>query len=122
MLNFVAIQQEIVRDDTTVATPPHRFRTHQRQTALGSRFDQLCKGGGEFIPQRIIGIVVEALYTPAGIQVRVDASLLRATAAKGWGMEIADLQFLEARRQGVDIEDRVGARAWERAHVDQKLN
>ena len=112
MIHGMIVHQQVVGDDTAMASPPDRFRTHQRQASVAAKLDQLIKGGGEFITQRVVGVVVKTPHPPHGVGGFVDTRLLRSPPTQGRAVAIADLYIREIVRQAVDVEHGIGARSW----------
>ena len=109
MIDGVAVQQQIVSDDTAVTAPPDRFRTHQRQALASPKMDDFIEHRRKFVSQRIIGVVVKALHAPHRVDVFIDLRLLLPPSAQGWAVPVADLYLRKIVGQPIDVKDRVGA-------------
>lgn len=122
MIDGVAVQQEMVGDDAPVASPPDGFRAHQGQASVGAEGDNLIERGGECLAQGVIGIILETLHPPHGIEVGIDTGLLRPAPAQRGIMPVSDLNLCEIGRQSIDVEDRVASRPRKRSDIDQQID
>jgi len=91
MIDGIAIQQEMVGDNTAVAPPPDCLRAHQGQATIPAKALQSAECRGEFIAQGIVGIVVKALHPPERVDLLVDAWLPWPPTAQNGPVTIADL-------------------------------
>ena len=72
--------------------------------------------------QRVVGEIAKAVDLPIAIGRWGRVTRLAAQAAEFGDVDVADLRRRETVRQAIAIELRVGARARDRAHVDDEID
>lgn len=122
MVDGMLIEEKIIGDDAAVASPPDRFRTHQREALVAAKSHQFFESGGKFTTQCVVGIVVKTLHTPQRVDAFVDARLLRSPPTQGGPVAITDLHASQVFRQPVDIIGGIGSRSGKCPDVDQHAN
>jgi len=84
----------------------HRHHTGSEHINASGRsyLRQLSESRGKLVTQGIVGIIVEALHAPHGIEFFVSARLFSPSPAKSRAVLIANLYIREIVRKTVDAE------------------
>src|SRR3569623_1176405 len=114
--------EEVVGDDAPMATPPHCLGAHDGAAMCAAQGAQSRQAGGKRRRQRIVGKIAKARNLPIAIGRRRRVTLPSPEPAELGKGVVADLPGREARRQIVTVELRIGARAWDRSHVDDEVD
>jgi len=91
MIDRMTVKQQVVCDNSAMASPPDGFRAHQCETLTMSKMDEFSERGGKFITQSVIGVVVETLHAPHRVKIFIDTRLLSPPPAQGRAMPVANL-------------------------------
>src|SRR5271163_2422151 len=70
--------EEVVGNDAPVATPPKRFRAHDRAPALTTVLSESCQARSEGLRQSVVGVVSEAPHLPICVRRGAYEALLAA--------------------------------------------
>src|SRR6266566_4469789 len=108
---------QIVGDDTPVAPPPQRFRTHDGAASVAPQLAQVRETGTKRIAHGVVGIVVKTIVLPECVDIRWHVAFAAAQAAKRHNVLISDSKRHERPRQCVPTKLRIGARARHGANV-----
>src|SRR5437870_2915349 len=111
MKHGFAFVQQIVRDDTSMAAPPYRFRTHDCAALAVSQRAQRVETGPERSGHRVICIIMETVVVPKGVYGRRNAMFPSAQTAERREVIVGDVKLSKRSRQRVAIVLRVGARS-----------
>jgi hypothetical protein len=85
----LAREDQIISDDPPMASPPYRFRAHDRARGDVTQFAQSGEGAAEVIAHGVIRVIVKALILPECIDVARHI-ILSAQTAKRRDMFISD--------------------------------
>src|SRR4029079_12460440 len=66
-------RDELVSDQSAMASPGQRLGTHNRRPLPLGKFDESFKCVAKFARQRIVGVGTECLHAPARVWGRLDA-------------------------------------------------
>lgn len=92
MKHLLATNEQIVRDDPTMAPPPHRLRAHHGAALHAAEIAEPGEAGAKSAAQRIVGVVVKTLILPEGIDLRRNILCACAEASEFGDMLICDLK------------------------------
>lgn len=67
MQNLISRGEQVIGDDSPVATPPQDFGAHEDAAVPAGEFAQLCEAGGEGWRQRVVGIIAKAHDLPVAV-------------------------------------------------------
>jgi hypothetical protein len=70
MKHLLATDDEIVRDDPTMAPPPHCLRAHQGAAPHAAQIAEPGEARAKTVAHRIVGAVVKTSILPEGDDVR----------------------------------------------------
>ena len=90
---MLALAEQVIGDDPSMASPPDRLGAHDRTAVSGAQRLELGEPGGKGLGQRIIRIVAEAANPPIPVRRRLDAPRLSSEPAKRGNMFVADLPW-----------------------------
>src|SRR5262249_34254599 len=102
--------QQIIRDDTAMAAPPNRLRTHDCWTMVCCQHTQFTKPGAECRCRGIVGIVAETCIIPERVRRRPGTFPSSTQPAQQREMPISDSVSRQRSGERVAIELRVGGR------------
>src|SRR5438309_157067 len=94
----------------------------RRDGAEGSILVAVRKACAEGFGERVVGVIVEALVGPPGVDLRRDGGGRLAQAAEGFDAGVCDLVLRQRGGQAVRVELRVGARAGDGADVHHHVH
>ena len=118
--HFHAADFQVIRDQRAMATPPDRFRTHDRsRAAFLSNVEQALYSFLELLRFHVIGVPAERCVAPRTVS-RVWLGF--SFAAQLRKMFVTDFVRGQRFRQRLFIELRVALRARPRAHVEQQFD
>ena len=106
---------KVVRDDSSMASPPQSLRTHIRAARSQSRLREFAQALFKICGLRVVSVRPERLMLPRGV--RRIVALRMTPAAEPLDPSILDSRAFERRRQLCLIELRPSLRGWERSHV-----
>ena len=92
MKHLLATDDEVVRNDPTMAPPPHCLRTHHGAAPHAAQIAEPDEAGAKTAAHRIVGVVVKTLILLEGIDVRRNIFCACAEAAELGDMLICDLK------------------------------
>jgi len=107
----LATREEMVRDDATMASPPHGLGAHDRATLPAPFANQAVESRPERRRERVVGIVVEADVGPQAVHIRRQAAVLAAQATECGGVLVGDTAGRERGGERIVVELRIGSRA-----------
>jgi hypothetical protein len=119
--DLVAVGEQVVGDDPSVAAPPHRLGAHHGGGPLGAPAVQVVEGVAELLGQRVVGVVVEAAVLPPAVDL-VGHALARSSSGEALRPHQVDADRGERRAERVLVELRVPPRARQPADVDDQLD
>ncbi len=92
MKHLLATDDEIVRDDPTMAPPPHCLRAHHGAAPHAAQITEPGEAGAKTAAHRIVGVVVKTPILPESIDVMRNILCTCAEAAEFGDMLICDLK------------------------------
>ena len=120
MFDMSALCDEVVADQTAVASPVNTFRAHDGGPLRAGGLPQPCECVLEVRSHHVIGIVAKAFVAPAFVRGGGLRLLLRPSAAEPLKPAIGNTCCGARRCQVFLTEMRKGTRAWEAAHISQQ--
>ena len=93
MEHRLAIEDQIIRYDPTMAPPPYRLCAHNRAPRSVTKIAKRIQSKMKALAQGIIGIVMKALVLPKGIHDFWYVALASAPASKRRDVRISNLEF-----------------------------
>src|SRR5512141_792957 len=88
-----ACREQIVRNNSAMASPPHRLGTHDRARRAMTELAQCRKTGAEALAHGVVRVVMETLILPESVDIFGDVRLVSAQAAQGRDVPVSDLKF-----------------------------
>src|SRR6266545_5738818 len=107
MKHGFAFVQQIVRDDTSMAAPPYRFRAHDCATLGVCQSAQCIEAGPEGRGQRTIRVIMKTVIVPKGVYGRRNAMFPSAETSECRDVIVGDVKFGECPGQRLAIVLRV---------------
>jgi hypothetical protein len=92
MEHLIATDDKVIRDDPTMAPPPYCLRAHHGAAPRAAQSAKPREARPKIVAHRIVGVVVETLILPEGIDVRRNTLCAWAEAAEFGDMLICDLK------------------------------
>lgn len=115
-------RQQIVGDDSPMATPPECFRAHDGDGVPISESQELLESTAKGGRGGIVRIVTKGGISPKiVVRRRSRARPVSASPERGQ-MSIRHPDIGQRRRQDFEVELRIRSRAWDRAYVDEKID
>jgi len=102
---------QIISDNAPVASPPDRFRTHQRTATLAPQREEMLEPNLKLLRKRIVGVVMKALVRPESVDVVRQGSRLSAQAAECGHMFVRNVVGRQRVGQRLLVELRVRSRS-----------
>ena len=113
---------EMVRNDPAVTAPPDRFRAHDRATLAPARLDEGIESAPEGLGECMVGVIVEALVGPEGVERDRRFGRTPAQSAELGNGLIGDAEGQQRRRQSILVILRVSARSPDRPDIDDETD
>jgi hypothetical protein len=101
MENGISSRQQIVGNNPSMASPPQRFRAHDGAASFASNLAEAGETSLKALAHRIVGVVVETLVPPEGIDTRRHVAIPAAQSAKRRDVLISDVN--SGQRLGQDV-------------------
>src|SRR5690606_11515684 len=120
--HFDVSYQQVVRDYSSMAPPPGRFRAHDGAVSGFGDCQELIQPGFEFVGKRVIGVVVETASVPEGIGFGRNALRLLPQASQFANPVMPDTEGCEAFRYRVEIVLGIGSGSWDRSDVRNRID
>ena len=87
-----AVGQQVVSDDTPMASPPYRLRTHDRTALVAAKLAKPGEPCTKLTTHCIVGVIVKALILPKRIDARRHIAIPTPQAAERRNVLIPDLE------------------------------
>ena len=122
MKHRLSSRDQIISDNSPMASPPHGFRAHHSAALRVPELPQLGETGTEGVGHGVVGIVVKGLVLPEGVDRRRDVPRLGSQPSERSDVGIADFECGQCLGKHVAVVLGVRARSRNGPDINDELN